>query len=59
MISMPDSMYDYRSQSQEAKQIAVCSCCGWGINIGDDYWVIENKIYCNECIDQFKKVGEE
>lgn len=59
MNNLPDNMYDYRPQMNNVKQIAICGCCGWGIYTGDDYWLIDGKIYCKECIDKLKKVGEE
>lgn len=59
MNGLPDNMYDYRPQMEEVKQIAVYSCCGWGIYPGDEYWNIEGKIYCKDCINQLKKVGGE
>jgi hypothetical protein len=59
MSVLPNNMYDYRPQMNNAKQIEVCSGCGWGIYPGDDYWPIDEKVYCKECIDKFRKVGEE
>lgn len=59
MNNLPDSMYDYRPQMNNPRQIEVCSDCGWGIYTGDDYWLIDNKIYCKECINRLRKVGEE
>ena len=59
MSNLPDSMYEYRQQMNNAKQIEICGCCGWGIYVGDDYWPIDGKIYCKECIDKLRKVGEE
>jgi predicted amidophosphoribosyltransferase len=59
MSSLPDTMYDCRPQREEPKQITICSCCGWGIYSGEDYWEIDNKNYCADCMNEFKKVGGE
>ena len=59
MSSLPNSMYDYRPQREETKQAGTCSNCGWGIYVGDDYWIIDGKKYCLDCINQSKKVGGE
>lgn len=32
-----------------AKQICVCSCCGWGIYTGDTYYEKYGKKICEDC----------
>ena len=59
MSSLPDSMYEYRPQREEPKQVAVCGCCGWGIHVGEDYWKVDERDYCSDCMNEFKKVGGE
>lgn len=59
MSKLPESMYDYRYENPEPKQIGACSGCGCGIYVGDDYYQIDNKAYCEDCKNKFKKVGGE
>lgn len=59
MGKLSNSMYDYRHENQEAKQIGVCSCCGWGIYNGETYYLVNNKTYCEDCMNENKKVGGE
>lgn len=41
--------------AEQPKVICECSECGFEIYEGDDYYEIEGKIYCETCIDGFKK----
>lgn len=59
MSKLPETMYDYRHENPTAKQIGVCNCCGWGIYIGDTYYEKDEKKTCEDCMNEFKKVGGE
>lgn len=59
MSNLPESQYDYRYENPQAKKIYNCSCCGYGIYIGDAYWNISGQIICEECIEHLKNEAEE
>lgn len=54
-----DSMYEHRYERPTPKKICECNECGDNIYIGDAYWEIEDKTYCEDCINEFKKDGGE
>ncbi|MDU7212510.1 hypothetical protein [Clostridium sp.] len=58
-MELPSCMYDYRHENPQAKKIYTCSCCGYGIYIGDAYWNISGQIICEECIEHLKNEAEE
>lgn len=35
-----------------------CACCGFKIYDGDDYYDIGGDIYCEECVEDSKKIAE-
>ena len=43
----------------EPKYATTCDECGAGIQVGEDYWEVDGKVYCEDCIDKCRKVGEE
>ena len=59
MGKLCECLYDYRHENPEAKQIGTCSCCGWGIYIGDTYYEKKGIKTCEDCMNEFKKIGEE
>ena len=42
----------------EPKSVFICSGCGEKIRDGDDYWEIMGEQFCEDCIDEAKKVAE-
>ncbi len=42
----------------EPKSVFICSNCGESIRDGDDYWEIMGEQFCEDCIDEAKKVAE-
>lgn len=42
----------------EPKSVFICSGCGESIRDGDDYWEIMGEQFCEDCIDEAKKVAE-
>lgn len=59
MGKLGESMYDYRHENLAARQIGICSSCGWGLYIGDTYYEKDEMKTCEDCMDEFKKIGEE
>ena len=47
-----DSEWEWRENKR--KVVYECDCCGADIYEGDDYYEIEEKRYCEPCID-FRK----
>ena len=37
---------------------AVCYSCGTEILYGDDYYDVCGNVYCEDCIDEFRKTAE-
>ncbi|WP_434302690.1 hypothetical protein [Clostridium botulinum] len=58
MVNLPDCCYDYRYEAPKVKIVDRCDICGNNIYEGDDYYYISHMNICNNCIDEFKKVGE-
>ena len=44
--------------SPDPPVFAECENCGKEIYDGDDYWEIDDKKYCEKCIDKFHKFAE-
>lgn len=59
MSRLTDTMYDYRPEIKALKIIDICSECGDNIYYGKEYYEINGKIICTECMDYFKKTGGE
>ena len=47
---MIESDYDYRYEREKAKLIATCDCCKQDMFEGDKAYIVDNKIYCDDCI---------
>lgn len=58
-MNIPESMYDYRHERESEKQIDICDICGCSIYEEQEYYDINGKIICQECILEFKKIGGE
>ncbi|BDR86094.1 hypothetical protein [Clostridium tetani] len=58
MDNLPDCQYEYGYEAQKAK--VVCSCCECWKNIyeGDTYYEVDGMNFCEDCILDFKKIGE-
>ena len=54
-----ESVYDYRYEQENIKQVYECSDCGYGIFLGDIYYEINDVFICEDCIEQYKKEREE
>lgn len=57
-MELPDCCYEYRNDEKTSKVIDICTECGYSIYEGDEYYDIEGKIICYDCIDYFKKTSE-
>lgn len=51
---MPDCQYDYGYEEPKALVIAICSDCDSDINEGDEYYKIDNRAICTDCIEEYK-----
>lgn len=58
MSSLLDCCYDYRWEAPIAKIFTYCDVCGEPIYVGDDYYKIDGKDICDDCINDFRKVAE-
>ena len=56
-MSLPDCCYDYRDTEDERTVIDKCNECGCSIYVGQEYYEINGKIVCCDCIDFFKKTA--
>lgn len=45
-------------EPEEEEAVLECDSCGYGIFYGDDYYNVEGKIYCVECMEDFKNTLE-
>lgn len=54
-----ESVYDYRYEQENTKQVYECSDCECGIFLGDIYYEINDVFICEDCIEQYKKECEE
>jgi predicted RNA-binding Zn-ribbon protein involved in translation (DUF1610 family) len=52
MISLPDSMYDYRYESPKATIVDSCIMCGRNIRIGEKYYSFPD-VVCKDCLDEY------
>jgi hypothetical protein len=43
-------MYDYRHEFKKGKFIKECAECGERLQVGEEVYVIGNKVYCSECV---------
>lgn len=59
MSRLAESMYDYRYERKEPKTVDTCSDCGCYIYFGEEYYDVGGKIFCEECMDSYKRVGGE
>lgn len=59
MSELPETMYDYRHENPVAKQIGICGYCGLSIYVGDTYYEKDKKKTCEDCMNEYKKVGGE
>lgn len=57
---MLDCDYNYRYERQKAREMYKCCSCSYMIHEGEDYYEINEAIFCEDCITILKKVaGEE
>lgn len=54
-----ESIYDYRYEQENTKQVYECSDCGYGIFLGDTYYEINDLFICENCMEQYNKECEE
>lgn len=59
MNNMPDCCYDYRHEAPRRTIVETCMHCGDFIYTGEEYYDIRGMVFCKDCIDDFKKVGDE
>jgi DNA-directed RNA polymerase subunit RPC12/RpoP len=52
MSKLAESMYDYRYEREEPKPAGVCNSCGDKVYIGEEVYKIDNKIYCEDCVEK-------
>ena len=53
-----DAMRYDMEQAEKDRQCLHCAICGAAILYGDDYFDIDDVIYCEDCLaDQFRKVA--
>lgn len=52
-------MYDCRYERSKPKIVDCCKECGYDIYEGQEYYDINGLILCKDCIEGFKKIGEE
>lgn len=54
---IPECMYDYRFEIEEAEVICNCSECGEEIYEGDTHYEIGPECYCEECMENvFRRI---
>lgn len=56
---LPDCMYDYRPERKPRTVADNCCNCGGEIYLGEAYWDIDDKTYCEECIEDMKAYKED
>jgi hypothetical protein len=52
MDNIPDCQYDYRYERPQATIVHRCCMCGGDIFHGDEYYDIDGKIICADCISE-------
>lgn len=50
MDNLKETMYCYRYERESSKPKEACSECGYKINKWEDYYKIDSKTICEECI---------
>lgn len=58
MDKLPDCCYEYRPERPKACIVDTCMNCGEFIYEGEEYYDIDGKILCENCISECKKEGE-
>ncbi|AJA42832.1 hypothetical protein DP145_01570 [Clostridium tetani] len=58
MDNLPDCQYEYGYEAPIMQIAEECSICGHEIYEGDEYYHIDNLKICEDCILDFKKIGE-
>lgn len=59
MDNLSDSMYSYRHEFGLAREICYCEECKTTLTTNDEFYKIEEKIICEDCISSFKVCGED
>jgi len=54
-----DTMYDCRPERSKPKIVDCCNECGYDIYEGEEHYDINNLILCKDCMEEFKRSGEE
>ena len=47
---LPESMYDYRHERDEAKKVRNCKECNCDLYEGEEVFAIGNYVYCDDCV---------
>ncbi|MDM0609449.1 hypothetical protein QTH09_00220 [Clostridium perfringens] len=59
MNNIPDCRYEYGDEEKEPKVAFECTECGYDICFGDEFYSIEDKKICCDCIEAFKDIAGE
>lgn len=56
---IPNSMYDYRHELKHGEYVKTCAECGDRLQVGEEVYVIGNRVYCSECVRETELESEE
>ncbi len=59
MDNIPDCQYDYKYERPQATIVDRCCMCGGDIFDGDEYYDINGKIICADCISECRHYAED
>ena len=58
MDNLPDCQYEYKPEEPTLRIVDVCMDCGNFIMEHEQYYDIKGMVFCENCMDEYKKVGE-
>lgn len=50
MYKLPDSMYEYRPEEDEAEEIGKCESCNIPIYKGETHYNFKDELVCEDCL---------